>query len=394
MRARPQSGSRARQRGLTLVAAAAVSAMLGLFAASLYYGQAAASMASVREAQDDLLEQAHASVEAFASKYGRLPCPVATLGSAGGNTSSCALSKGWFPEDVANEFAPADLVAKLHGLRYYAHPSLSQVADIAPPNTNVAHIRNGHDLCRQLVLLQPSVQGAGEGLPGALPVGSTARGTTVYGIAAPGSGGFTGLNASDAATLEDPEKPQSVTYTDRVKLQDARGLARSQSCASINSSLQILQMAYDWNEEMPQIRKDATANFEFFDIWPLTNTVGVWTTVSTSILASIVAERELLVADLVATAAKDLALCATLPPACGAQSIVASEALTAKANAIAAAKEVPVLAARVALASTYLGLAKKRKDNYDNLVLYTDQSDVYSRVDKLGPQVCEWGKCK
>ncbi|WP_294374484.1 hypothetical protein [Pseudacidovorax sp.] len=374
---------RTREKGIALVAVAALATLLSFAGFAAYYAASTLTQSSSRLGQDQLLAQADAIVEAFASTHARLPCPAAHRGGA----EDCASGrqKGFFPADVAGAYASSPLSGDVIGLRYLATPRLMKVADVFPADpTNFAHISNGHDLCRELAALQSGLGG----IDGGLPADEISAGMDVYGLAAPGAAGFTGANTDADAHLESPGQERTPTYTERVQMRKVRGLARSESCATQINALNVLTMAHAWNDEMPAVRESAVAHFTELTLWPQINSLATWEHAGLRVFKKQFEQREKVVEGITAAAAKDAALCALLYiPACVAAGIQEGAATKASMEAISAAREEAVFITRIAQANANLIQASVRLARYQAIDLWQEQKTVLEAVDRRGPQI-------
>ena len=377
--------SQTRQKGITLVAVAALATLLSFAGFEAYYAASTLTQSSARLGQDQLLAQANAIVEAFASTHARLPCPAPHRGG----TEDCAsgMQKGFFPADVAGAYASSPLSGDLSGLRYLATPRLMKVADVFPADpTNFAHISNGHDLCRELASLQSGLGG----IDGGLPADEISAGIDVYGLAAPGAAGFTGANTDADAHLESPSHERTPAYTERVQMRRVRDLSRSESCATQINALNVLTMAHAWNDEMPAVRESAVAHFTELTLWPQLNTIMVWQDVQIEALRSKFKDRENLIKGISDASIKDWLQC--LPPvlyllACPAAGSQDAAGAKAVAQAAAAAQEQAIFEERIFQASANLAQATARLSRYKAIDLWQEQKNVLEAIDRRGPQI-------
>lgn len=381
---RPRFGRRAAQHGLSLLAVAALAALLGLMAVVAYQRWSVTQLAQDRHDQDLLLDQAEAVVRGFVASRGRLPCPSPTYG--GSEQCGGSLSTGWFP--AASVSAPAAVRGRLAGLRYFADAQLTRLVDVFPPDPHDASRINGHDLCRQLALLHPPAGGPDRGLPGTGPTGSPA----VYRLAAPGPAGFSGRNLAADGTFEDEYREQDAVYRERVRVGDARTLAWALNCGAIIGSLNMLRTAAQWNDAMPSARSGAAHDYDLFTVWPMANALVVSQTVALAEAATFVAETVAVGGGIAAAEFKDDMYCAGLWfPACAASVVQIGQLVMVGVQGVALGLDVLALEARVIAAAIELARVRNFHSSYETVPLWQDSqgADVTNRVlfkvDELGP---------
>lgn len=383
---RRATAGRRRQSGFSLLAAAALAALLGLLAFVVYSRWQVNQLAADRLAQDQLLDKADAITRGFAALKGRLPCPAATYG--GQEQCDGTLAKGWFPADAAALFAPTDVAERLKGLRYYADARLTSVRDVFPKDPHNGGIINGHDFCRTLVLIDPGLGGVDGGLPGTAGV----RKPVVYGFAAPGPSGFTGANASAAPQLEDEDREQNAIYRERVRTGSARSLAMASNCGAIIASLNMLTIAAQWNSGMPDARTVASFDYNRYTIWPMANALAMSQVMAVDEVASFAAETAALIGGLAASESKDDAACFSLWfPACAAGVAQGIQLGLVAVQSVTLALDVLALEARVVGAIIELTKNGSIHREYDTLDIWKGQNDVLFKVDQLGPLIWEEG---
>lgn len=386
---RRATAGRRRQSGFSLLAAAALAALLGLLAFVVYSRWQVNQLAADRLAQDQLLDKADAVTRGFAALKGRLPCPAATYG--GNEQCDGTLAKGWFPANAATLFAPTEVAERLKGLRYYADARLTNVKDVFPPDPHNAAIVNGHDFCRTLVLIDPGLGGVDGGLPGSAGV----RKPVVYGFAAPGPSGFTGSNASAALQLEDEDREQNAIYRERVRAGSARSLAMASNCGAIIASLNMLTIAAQWNSAMPDARTVASFDYNRYTIWPMANALAMSQIMAVDEVASFATETAALIGGLAASEAKDDSACAAsfglYWPACAAGIVQGIQLGLVAIQSVTLALDVLALEARVVGAIIELTKNGSIHRDYDMLDIWKGQNDVLLKVDQLGPLIWEEG---
>ncbi|SIR73076.1 hypothetical protein [Pseudacidovorax sp. RU35E] len=381
---RPRFGRRAAQHGLSLLAVAALAALLGLMAVVAYQRWSVTQLAQDRHDQDLLLDQAEAVVRGFVASRGRLPCPSPTYG--GSEQCGGSLSTGWFP--AASVSAPAAVRGRLAGLRYFADARLSRLVDVFPPDPHDASRINGHDLCRQLALLYPPAGGPDGGLPGTGPTGSPA----VYRLSAPGPAGFSGGNLAANGAFEDEYRAQDAVYRERVRVGDARTLAWALNCGAIIGSLNMLRTAGQWNDAMPNARSGAAHDYDLFTVWPMANALVTSQTVALAESATFITETFAVAAGISAAEFKDDMVCAGFWfPACIASGVQVAQLIMVGIQGAALALDVLALEARVIAAAIELAKVKNFHSSYETVPLWQDSqgADVTNRVlfkvDELGP---------
>lgn len=382
---RRATAGRRRQSGFSLLAAAALAALLGLLAFVVYSRWQVNQLAADRLAQDQLLDKADAVTRGFAALEGRLPCPAATYG--GNEQCDGTLAKGWFPANAATLFAPTEVAERLKGLRYYADARLTNVKDVFPPDPHNAAIVNGHDFCRTLVLIDLGLGGVDGGLPG-----SAGERTPVYGFAAPGPAGFTGNNLNAASRLEDEDREQNAIYRERVRAGSARSLAMASNCGAIIASLNMLTIAAQWNSAMPDARTVASFDYNRYTIWPMANALAMSQIMAVDEVASFATETAALIGGLAASEGKDDAACFSLWfPACAAGVVQGIQLGLVAIQSVTLALDVLALEARVVGAIIELAKNGSIHRDYDMLDIWKGQNDVLLKVDQLGPLIWEEG---
>lgn len=381
---RPRFGRRAAQHGLSLLAVAALAALLGLMAVVAYQRWSVTQLAQDRHDQDLLLDQAEAVVRGFVASRGRLPCPSPTYG--GSEQCGGSLSTGWFP--AASVSAPAAVRGRLAGLRYFADARLSRLVDVFPPDPHDASRINGHDLCRQLALLYPPAGGPDGGLPGTGPTGSPA----VYRLSAPGPAGFSGGNLAANGAFEDEYREQDAVYRERVRVGDTRTLAWALNCGAIIGSLNMLRTAGQWNDAMPNARSGAAHDYDLFTVWPMANAIAMWEGMALEELWTFSAEAIAVAAGIFQAEVHDDAECFSgLFPACIASWQQMVQWVLVVAEQVTLLIEIAALKARVIAAAIELAKVKNFHSSYETVPLWQDSqgADVTNRVlfkvDELGP---------
>ncbi len=382
----PGRAARQGQQGFSLLAVTMLAVLLGVVAFVVYYRWEVEQLAADRLAQDVLLDKADAVTKGFAAIKGRLPCPAATYG--GNERCDGTLAKGWFPADVASLFAPDDVAQRLKGLRYFADARLSNVKDVFPKDPHNNGIVNGHDFCRELLIVDPGVGGVDGGLPGSAGV----RTPLVYGFAAPGPAGFTGLNAGSSATLEDQDREQTLIYRERVRAGNARSLAMASNCGAVIGSLNMLTIAAQWNSAMPDARSGAAYWYSLYTIWPMVNALATSQMMAVGEGVSFVTEVAALGVGIAVSEGKDDAACFALYfPACVAAGVQVAQAIIVAAQGVALALDVLALETRVIAAAIQLAQARNFKASYEAVDIWDGQNAFLFDVDARGPLIWEDG---
>jgi hypothetical protein len=393
---------------VSLIAAAALALFLGMAAYATYIGLSVVKLSSVRAAQDDLLTEADAVVRAYAAVYGRYPCPAAQRGGdADCGPAGSRRQKGWFPRNVARQFAARGQLDSMIGLRYMAFrgedggDGLAGSKDIFPI-PNYGNVSNGHDLCRTLVMFHQSQDRAESGLPddgrstsadtafANVPTDRPGAGgasviNVAFGLAAPGASGFTGANADDLPHMESPAREPSTTYTERVLISDFRSAARTHACGGIINGLNTLTRADEWTKAVPPARDSATAHFTESTIIPLTLSALFWEGQAANHFQKQLKNREKIIEGINESVVKDTVLCIFFPiPYCItaiAQGVKGVEAMVQLAGS---SGEILIIQQRLVRYTLDMALAAERQARYQNLDIWTDSGSVLEKADRQG----------
>lgn len=402
------------QRGISLIAAAALASALGAAAFASYVGIAAIRSSAIRSAQNDLLAKADAAIKAYASANGHLPCPAAQRGGdeSCAGAGSTPRQKGWMPKAVADKFAAGGDSAEMLNLRYLvyrgtdpAHPDLAGNRLSFPSDPDYGKLSNGFDYCRNLATIHSGMGGVDGGLPtdgrseeanpayanvpADRPLAGGARAMNVaYGLAAPGTNGFTGANGDDMPHLESPSREQLPTYSESVLISDTRDAARNQSCAAGINSMNMLALADEWTKSVPPDRDAAMAHFFDLTILPLAITIEFWSGYAAIQVQSMIKDSQKVVEGIAAAGAKDAALCAAnLVPACTAAAIQGGEESAATGQMAAQVREIAIVATRLATAAVNMTLAGDRQRQYGDMTIWTASESVLVAADKVGTEI-------